>query len=142
MHKKQLGNIGEIIQKAIRFGVHCVPAEKGLSNYGQLVGIGPFVFDTNKHDTGISVHAYIKHPKTSKFYEIINGTYWYSESSYGHNKFKWEDGKWNEALTVALAAIVAETNDAESAYEARQDDISAKQDCEKQTVKAEFESIF
>ena len=69
---------------------------------GPLV-VGVFEFTCNSHDTGVSVRVNII--KGNDRLNIINGTYWYSESTYGFNKFHRLHGAWDPSLKKAIDEI-------------------------------------
>jgi hypothetical protein len=69
---------------------------------GPLV-VGVFEFTCNSHDTGISVRVNII--KGDARLNIINGTYWYNESTYGFNKFHRLHGAWDPSLKKAIDEI-------------------------------------
>ena len=144
MNKSQYGNLGQIIRKALRFKV-CLSERKTLPpgcRYDGALAVGLFLFGCHAHDTGISVHVYIENPKTQKTLEIVNGTYWFCESRYGFNKFKWEYGKWDKALKEAVETIVSETDKAETGYNTEQAAFQKGKDEKEQAVKESFECIF
>lgn len=127
------GNLGQTLVNCSRYGIS--QTEGGTKHNN-------FLFTANKHSTGISVTANIIHPDTNEAYEIINGTYWYSESTYGFNEFKWLKGEWDEALTNTikeLKALVSQTIQAEQ--ETNQVEKS-KQDAEEQKEKEKYEALF
>lgn len=85
-----------------------------LLGYKDTINIGDFHFYANKHDTGVSVRVYIKNGDDT--YDVINGTYWYNQSQYGHNKFTKNTGAWDSHLDKAIAELRAM---AISGYESR-----------------------
>lgn len=102
--------LGKLIEECKRNGVNTVKQDSVpcyVNGNGDAVQVGVFVFGSNSHDTGISVNVNIIHPKTNKPFEIIRGTYWYSESTYGFNKFKRLKGKWDEPLKDAVSSLRA-----------------------------------
>jgi hypothetical protein len=137
-------NLGQLLVMADRMNV--LPAEKGVSlphgcAYGIALNVGNFFFGAHSHDTGISVHVYIRHPETQEDYEIINGTYWYS-SRYDFNKFTWEKGKWDKSLQEAINIIREKTTEAEVEYQCKQNSLKDKALSKEKQKKTKFESIF
>ena len=67
------------------------------------IKVGHFNFYASKHDTGVSVRVYIENE--GETYDVINGTYWYNQSQYGHNKFTRNHGAWDSALESAIIEL-------------------------------------
>lgn len=142
--KFRYGNLGKTIARAINLKV-CAADGKNLPAgcaYDGALSVGNFLFGSNSHDTGISVHVYIEHPESLETLEIICGTYWYSESRYGFNKFTWKDGKWSNALGDAVATIESEIKKAEGIITEKQKEMEDKKAKSEQKTKAVFEGIF
>ncbi len=93
-----------------------------------------------KTDTGISVRVSII--KDDDRLTIINGTYWHSESTYGHNKFHRLHGAWDVSLEIAIDAIkIMATKDIEAKIQSHKKWIQTIiKENEKQISK--FESMF
>ena len=106
---------------------------------GPLV-VGVFEFTCNSHDTGISVRVSII--KDDDRLTIINGTYWHSESTYGHNKFHRLHGAWDASLKEAIDEIkIMATKAIKSEIQSHKERIeSIIKENEKQISK--FESMF
>lgn len=85
-----------------------------ILGHKDTINIGHFHFYANKHDTGVSVRVYIKNGDET--YEVINGTYWYNQSQYGHNKLTQNRGAWDSHLDDAIDELRAM---AISGYESR-----------------------
>ncbi len=102
--------------------------------------LGVFEFTCNSHDTGISVKVSII--KDDDRLIIMNGTYWHSESTYGHNKFHRLHGAWDSSLKEAIDEIkVMATKDIESKIQSHKQWIETIiKDNEKRISK--FESMF
>lgn len=71
------------------------------------VVVGRFAFQVHCHDTGNCVRVYIL--TDEKPYEIINATFWKC-SGYEHNKDKWEEGAWDNALSDAISTLTLAVN--------------------------------
>lgn len=102
--------------------------------------IGVFEFTCNSHDTGIDVKVDII--KGDDRLNIINGTYWYCESTYGFNKFHRLSGAWDSSLEAAIKEIeLMAIKKIEAKIKDNEDWIAKikKEDSEK---KARFESMF
>ena len=106
---------------------------------GPLI-VGVFEFTCNSHDTGISVRVNII--KGDDRLNIINGTYWYSESTYGFNKFHRLHGAWDTSLKEAIDEIkIMATKNIEAKIKSHKEWIkSIKEDLNKEAAK--FESMF
>tara|TARA_R110000782_G_scaffold95171_1_gene179099 strand:- start:144 stop:569 length:426 start_codon:yes stop_codon:yes gene_type:complete len=106
---------------------------------GPLI-LGVFEFTCNSHDTGISVRVSII--KDDDRLTIINGTYWHSEGTYGHNKFHRLHGAWDASLKEAIDEIkIMATKDIKAKIQSHKEWIeSIIKENEKQIFK--FESMF
>ena len=106
---------------------------------GPLI-VGVFEFTCNSHDTGISVRVNIV--KDDDRLTIINGTYWYSESTYGFNKFHRLHGAWDPSLEEAVDEIkIMATKNIEAKIKSHKEWIeSIKKELNKEISK--FESMF
>tara|TARA_R110000823_G_C15583267_1_gene463321 strand:+ start:128 stop:553 length:426 start_codon:yes stop_codon:yes gene_type:complete len=106
---------------------------------GPLI-VGVFEFTCNSHDTGISVRVNIV--KDDDRLTIINGTYWYSESTYGFNKFHRLHGAWDPSLEEAVDEIkIMATKNIEARIKSHKEWIeSIKKELNKEISK--FESMF
>ena len=106
---------------------------------GPLI-VGVFEFTCNSHDTGISVRVNII--KDDDRLTIINGTYWYSESTYGFNKFHRLHGAWDPSLEEAIDEIkIMATKNIEARIKSHKEWIeSIKKELNKEISK--FESMF
>lgn len=62
-----------------------------------------FEFVVYSHGTGVSVRVNILNG--SDRLEILNGTYWYSESTYGFNKFTRLNGAWDRSFAATIDEI-------------------------------------
>tara|TARA_R110000851_G_scaffold96226_1_gene208782 strand:- start:480 stop:944 length:465 start_codon:yes stop_codon:yes gene_type:complete len=102
--------------------------------------VGMFEFNCNSHDTGVSVKIDIV--KDGERLNIINGTYWYSASPFGGNKFHWLHGAWDSALEKAIDEITAmATKNIEAKIKSHEEWIaSIKKEMRKEICK--FESFF
>ena len=102
--------------------------------------VGAFEFKCNSHDTGISVRVDII--KDDDRLSIINGTYWYNESTYGFNKFHRLNGAWDAALKEAIKEIeIMAIKDVEDKIKSHKEWAkSIKKETEKKIYK--FESMF
>lgn len=67
------------------------------------IKIGHFNFYASKHDTGVSVRVYIEND--GETFDVINGTYWYNQGQYGHNKFTHNKGAWDSAFDLSVAEL-------------------------------------
>ena len=74
-----------------------------LLGCGEKITIGSFNFYHDKHDTGVSVRVYIE--SKGETFDVINGTYWYNQWQYGHNKFTHNKGAWDSAFEDAVLAL-------------------------------------
>ncbi len=143
MDKFKHGNIGKLIYDCNRHGIS--PADENkLPNRmrGGSVKQGRFAFHASRHDTGISVYAVIIHPETGETYEIINGTYWNSEGTYGFNEFTWNGGKWDEALDEAIIELQRLLAAREEYHNKQDADFVANKAKEEQAEKEKFEATF
>ena len=66
--------------------------------------LNEFSFSVHAHDTGNSVDVYLHHPDGDKL-KIIDRTYWYNESQYGHNKYTYIRGGWDVSLNKTIEQI-------------------------------------
>lgn len=115
---------------------------KALSYHGfkDSISVGHFKFNSHSHDTGVSVRVFIC--LGDEMLDIINGTYWYSESTYGHNKFIHNKGAWDAAFEDAVKDLKKMLSDAiEKKIEKLKVELeeSLKEEREK---KSRFEAIF
>ena len=140
--KYEYGNLGDIIGDCIQYGINVEDRKFSFYIAGNRgVKCGKFIFSASRHSTGISVTVTIEHP-SGKSYEIINGCYWFSESTYGFNKFKWVCGKWDESLKEAILELKKLLSDAEIIRKGRDDEFIVKKQAAEQKEKEEFEQIF
>ena len=103
--RDKYGNLGRLIYDCARHGINVTDHNQLPSYLTTPIKVGNFVFSANRHSTGISVNVLLVHPDTGETYEIVNGTYWFNESQYGFNKFRWERGKWDNALGKAIETL-------------------------------------
>ena len=144
MSKFKHGNLGEIISNAVRLKI-CQPSVELLPpgcRYDGAVQVGNFIFGSHSHDTGISVHVYVRHPVSFDPLEIINACYWKSESSYGHNKTLWESGMWDDALGEAVDVIKEKIAIAEAGIADNNETYLADLARTNKEIKDTFESLF
>lgn len=135
-------NLGELIEACKSWELYSVEP-KGLSGFDSSpIKVDNFIFSSSRHSTGITVHVGIQHPETSKIYMIVNGTYWFCESSYGFNKFTWEKGKWDNALNGTIAQMREAVSAANDKDETEQKALQDKHDASEQAKKEHFEAIF
>ena len=66
--------------------------------------LNEFSFSVHVHDTGNGVGVYLHHPDGDKL-KIIDRTYWYNESQYGHNKYTYLRGCWDVSLNKTIEQI-------------------------------------
>lgn len=100
--------LGNLIEACKSYGINNVRQDSVpcyVNGNGPGIQVGPFVFGSNSHSTGISVNVQILNPDSDEAFEILNGTYWYSESTYGFNKFKRLSGKWDNAFRDAQSEL-------------------------------------
>ena len=138
------GNLGKIVAKALGLKV-CLATQESLPPgcaYDGALTVGKFIFGPHSHSTGISLHVYIENPDTLETYEIVNGTYWFSESTYGFNTFKWETGKWDKAFEDAIETLKIETGKAEALIKAEEDEFIAVNLKKTQEAKELIEGLF
>lgn len=119
--------------------LNCIKYKVCMKEFSSAISYGKFEFAVFPHSTGNTVNVIITNGDS--FYNIINGTYWFS-SGYTFNEFKWERGKWDEALDEAifeLRKLVAEAR-------RREDEVARKareiEDKKRQVEKEKFEALF
>lgn len=66
--------------------------------------LGKFGFKIHKHDTGIGVVVNL-YAEDGDYLEIVQRTYWFNESQYGHNKYTYLRGPWDNALEQTIESI-------------------------------------
>lgn len=66
--------------------------------------LGKFGFKIHKHDTGIGVVVNL-YSEDGDYLEIVQRTYWFNESQYGHNKYTYFRGPWDNALGQTIESI-------------------------------------
>jgi hypothetical protein len=108
-------------------------------NKGPLV-IGVFEFKWNSHDTGISVKVDIV--KGDDRLNILNGTYWDNESTYGFNKFHRLHGAWDPSLNDAIKEIELMVTKRLEAKIETHTEWTKSIERENAEIKSKFESIF
>jgi len=65
--------------------------------------VGPFEISFNGHDTGVSVKVWVVNGEDKL--AILNGTYWYSEATYGFNQFTRVSGAWDDSFDIEIEKI-------------------------------------
>ncbi len=100
--------LGNLLEECKRYSIKTIKQSSVpcyVNGSGLAIRIGHFVFGSNSHSTGISVNVQILNLESGHAFEIINGTYWYSESTYGFNKFKRLSGKWDKSLQKSISEL-------------------------------------
>ena len=140
--KDKHGNLGQLIYDCARHGINVTDHNQLPSYLTTPIKVGNFVFSANHHSTGISVNVLLVHPDTGETYEIVNGTYWYSESTYGFNKFTWQRGKWDDALTEAIETLKEMLAVRVATHEKKRAADDAAEKNRAQIEKDKFEALF
>ena len=142
MMKYEYGNLGTLIRDCGRHGICATDHNVLPCVMSNPIKVGHFAFSANCHSTGISVYVFLVHPDTGETYEIINGTYWHSESTYGFNKFMWKKGKWDTALAEAIQTLKDLLAERVAYHQKKQAAADEAEKTKAQVEKEKYEALF